>query len=97
MDEARFETKLKQMKRQKEQAEEELESASEKWRTERRRFIRRSIVSKAPFRMQRASFETGICRCERWGNGSCSRRRMQEAADEKLQMAARSGKPSVHA
>jgi predicted nucleic acid-binding Zn-ribbon protein len=37
MDEAQFETKLKQLKRQKEQVEEELESSSERWRAEKRR------------------------------------------------------------
>jgi chromosome segregation ATPase len=37
MDEAQFETKLKQMRRQKEQVEEELESSSERWRAEKRR------------------------------------------------------------
>ena len=37
MDEAQFESKLKQLRRQKDQAEEELESSTERWRAEKRR------------------------------------------------------------
>ena len=35
--ESEFESRLKQIKRQREQAQEELESASERWRSEKRR------------------------------------------------------------
>ena len=87
MDEAQFETKLKQLRRQKEQVEEELESSSERWRAEKRRLngeIERleSALSEAKAKAKRPA-DNG----KNVGIDPAVIARIQDGANEKLQLA----------
>jgi uncharacterized protein YeeX (DUF496 family) len=87
MDEAQFEAKLKQLRKQKEQAEEELESSAERWRTEKRR------LNGEIDRLENALVEAKAKAAKRQGDGKNSGldpaliARIQDAADEKLKLA----------
>ena len=87
MDEAQFETKLKQLRRQKEQVEGELESSSERWRAEKRRLngeIERleSALSEAKAKAKRPA-DNG----KNVGIDPAVIARIQDGANEKLQLA----------
>ena len=87
MDEAQFETKLKQLRRQKEQVEEELESSSERWRAEKRRLnseIERleSALGEAKAKAKRPS-DNG----KNVGIDPAVIARIQDGANEKLKIA----------
>jgi hypothetical protein len=88
MDEAQFESKLKQLRRQKEQAEEELESSSERWRSEKRRLhteIERLEGALADAKAKAAKRQVD-------GNASIDPAviaRIQDGANEKLKTAAK--------
>ena len=88
MDQAEFETKLKQAKRQKEEVETELEAASERWRTEKRRLnseIDRLEVAlvDAKAAAARKRSDSGISS----GFDPAEVARLQEAADQKVKKA----------
>jgi hypothetical protein len=86
MDEAQFETKLKQLKRQKEEAEEELESSAEKWRAEKRRLnaevdrLESALLDAKAKSAKRPADSKG-------GMDPAAVARIQEAADQKVKMA----------
>jgi hypothetical protein len=87
-----FENKLRQVKRQKEQAEGELESASERWRAEKRRMnseidrLEAALVdAKAAAARKRAGSEADQ---SSQGIDPSALLKLQEAADEKLKNAA---------
>ena len=89
---AEFEGKLKQVRRQKEQAEGELESASEKWRAEKRRMnseidrLEAALVdAKAAAAKKRSALDTDQ---KAPGLDPAALLKLQEAADEKLKKAA---------
>ncbi len=89
MDEAQFESKLKQLKRQKQQAEEELESSAERWRAEKRRLngeIDRLETDLADAKAKSAKRPAGDSKTARMDPAAIAR--IQEAADEKLKTAA---------
>jgi len=82
---AQFEVKLREAKRQKTHAEEELESASEKWRTERRRLnaeIDRLEKDLAEARDPKRKGDDGTS-----GLDPAELSKLQEAAEEKLRKA----------
>jgi len=88
MDEAQFETKLKQLKRQKEQVEEELESSSERWRAEKRRLnteIERleNALAEAKSKAAKRTADNG----KNVGIDPAVIARMQDGANEKLKLA----------
>ena len=89
---AEFENKLRQVRRQKEQAEGELESASEKWRAEKRRMnseidrLEAALVdAKAAAAKKRSALDTDS---KSPGLDPAALLKLQEAADEKLKKAA---------
>ncbi len=85
---AQFDTKLKQMRRLKDQAEEELESSSEKWRAERRRLnseidrLEAALVDAKESPRKRGGAEPKI-----QGVDPAEVARMQAAGDEKFRKA----------
>src|SRR5215471_21278681 len=89
---AEFENKLRQVKRQKEQAEGELESASERWRAEKRRM--NSEIDRLEAALVDAKAEAARKRSGREADQSSqgidpsALLKLQEAADEKLKNAA---------
>jgi len=88
MDEAQFETKLKQLKRQKEQVEEELESSSERWRAEKRRLnseIERleNALAEAKAKAAKRTADNG----KNVGIDPAVIARIQDGANEKLKLA----------
>src|SRR4029077_11517956 len=85
-----FENKLRQVRRQKEQAEGELETASEKWRAEKRRMnseidrLEAALVdTKAALARKRTDTDQ-----KPQGPDPATIAKLQEAADEKLKKAA---------
>src|SRR5438876_75415 len=88
---AEFDTKLRQAKRQKEQAEGELEAASERWRTEKRR------MNAEIDRLEAALVDAKAAAARKQPQSDSGRKpaspdplavaRIQEAADEKLKKA----------
>jgi chromosome segregation ATPase len=86
---AEFDTKLRQAKRQKEQAEGELEAASERWRTEKRRLnseIDRLEAALADAKAARKQPQSDSDR-KPAASDPLAVARLQEAADEKLKKA----------
>ena len=88
MDEAQFESKLKQLKRQKEQVEEELESSSERWRAEKRRLnseIERleNALAEAKAKAAKRPADNG----KNVGIDPAVIARIQDGANEKLKLA----------
>jgi DNA repair exonuclease SbcCD ATPase subunit len=90
MDESQFEAKLKQLKREKQEAEEELESSAEKWRSEKRR------LNSEIDRLEGALVDAKAKAAKRpGGDGKTSSMdpaviaRIQAAAEEKLTFAAK--------
>jgi chromosome segregation ATPase len=85
-----FENKLRQVKRQKEQAEGELESASEKWRAEKRRL--HAEIDRLEAELVDAKAEAARKRpdsdAKAQGPDPAAIAKLQEAADEKLKTAA---------
>jgi len=88
MDQAEFDTKLKQAKRQKEEVENELEAASERWRAEKRRLnseidrLETALVD-AKAALARKRPDSG----KSSGIDPADLIKLQEAADEKLRKA----------
>src|SRR5690242_11980790 len=88
---AEFDNKLRQVRRQKEQAEGELETASEKWRTEKRRM--NSEIDRLESALVDAKTAAARKRSEadadqKSGLDPATLLKLQEAADEKLKKAA---------
>src|SRR5436853_6838489 len=86
---AEFENKLRQAKRQKEQAEGELEAASERWRTEKRRL--NSDIDRLESALVDAKAAAARKRPEadaKEGLDPAAIAKLQEAADEKRKKAA---------
>src|SRR5438128_12426107 len=85
---AEFDTKLRQAKRQKEQAEGELEAASERWRSEKRRL--NSEIDRLEAALVDAKAAAARKRPDSEGKSGldpAAAARLQEAADEKLKKA----------
>ncbi len=86
---AEFENKLRQLKRQKEQAEGELEAASERWRVEKRRM--NAEIDRLEGALAEAKAAAGRKRTDTEqkspGIDSAAVAKLQEAADEKLKNA----------
>src|SRR5438270_14060914 len=86
-----FENKLRQVRRQKEQAEGELETASEKWRSEKRRMnseIDRLEAALVDAKTAAARKRPGADADQKAGIDPAALLKLQEAADEKLKKAA---------
>src|SRR5437016_10205795 len=82
-----FENKLRQAKRQKEQAEGELESASERWRSEKRRLNSEIDRLEAALTEARNSKPKRAADSKSAGVDPAAIEKLQEAADEKLKKA----------
>jgi chromosome segregation ATPase len=90
MDEAQFEIKLKQIRRQKEQVEEELESSSDRWRAEKRRLnteIERLESALADAKSKAA--KRAADNPQNVGIDPAVIARIQDGANEKLKLAAK--------
>jgi hypothetical protein len=89
MDQAEFDTKLRQAKRQKEEVENELEASSERWRAEKRRL--NSEIDRLEAALVDAKAAAARKRPDSGGKSGLDPlavARLQEAADEKLKQAA---------
>jgi chromosome segregation ATPase len=89
MDEAQFESKLKQLRRQKDQAEEELESSTERWRAEKRRL--HTEIERLESALAEAKTKAAKRQADN-GNASIDPAviaRIQDGANEKLKIAAK--------
>jgi len=88
MDKAEFDTKLKQARRQKEEVENELEAASERWRSEKRRL--NSEIDRLEAALVDAKAAAARKRPDSEGKSvldPLALAKLQEAADEKLKQA----------
>src|ERR1051326_1852013 len=88
---AEFENKLRQVRRQKEQAEGELESESERWRAEKRRMnseIDRLEAALVDAKAAASRKRSGTEGDQTQGIDPATLLKLQEAADEKLRKAA---------
>ena len=85
--ESEFESRLKQIKRQKEQAQEELESASERWRSEKRRLNSEIDRLEGALTEAKNSKPKHAADSKSAGLDPAGIAKLQEAADEKLKKA----------
>jgi chromosome segregation ATPase len=86
MDQSQFEAKLKQLRRQKEQAEEELETSTERWRSEKRRL--NGEIDRLEGALADAKAKSAKKNSDKTpGMDPAVIARIQEAADEKLKSA----------
>ena len=87
MDEAQFETKLKQLRRQKEQVEEELKSSSERWRSEKRRLNAEIERLEGALADAKAKAKRSVENPKNVGIDPAVIARIQDGANEKLKLA----------